>query len=297
MNSNSIIAAASQTHKSTSNQDFFETVNNKNLLFAGVIVADGLGSHARSELSSKFAVESLKRKLEDCETLMVLDFDKFFNEIKHELKEYALKSLTDEERLNNPFGTTLLCALECEDVYKIAYVGNGAIFHVSGGFNLFGSKRYIPWNVNNLLNPHTVEEGGKSAMYKFISINDEISCKPTLIQISKSEDVFGDIIIIASDGVYTNDELKIGKDDDGVVWIMGEESEILLLNKLDLYFKENRDLNEKNLQQTLDHFLTQMKEKNIMHDDTTLGVIISPKVVCFQQTLKKKRSNETSANT
>ncbi len=288
MTKKSIIAATSQTHKSTSNQDYFENVNNKKSLFTGVIVADGLGSHARSELSSKFAVESLKRELENCKIIETLNFEKLFIKIKQDLKEYALKNLSDEELLNNPFGTTLLCALDCEDEYRIAYVGNGAIFHISGGFNQFGPTRYIPWNVNNLLNPHTVEEEGKSAMYKFISIKDEISCKPTLFQISKSEDVFGDIIIIASDGVYTNDELKIGKDDNGVVWIMGEESEILLLNQLNLYFKENENFNNTNLLQTLESFLTQMKEKNLMHDDTTLGVIISPKVIKFQEGVKNR---------
>jgi hypothetical protein len=40
-----------------------------------------------------------------------------------------------------------------------------------------------------------------------------------------------------------------------------------------------------------------MKDKNIMHDDTTLGVIISPKVVRFQETLKVKIANETSKDT
>jgi len=295
-----IISCASQTHKSTSNQDFCGIVINEVANFKGVIVADGIGSHLKSELSSKFCTKLLIEKLKHVISFDNADFDAFYDSIKDELKVYSKKELTEDELKNNPFGTTLICAIELENEYFFAYVGNGSIWHISGNFNHFGENRYLPWNVNNLLTPHTVEEDGKSALYKYISICDTVACKPSIIRVSKSEDFFGDIIIITTDGVFTNDEVKIGKDDNDVIWIMGEESMSILFKKLSTLFNNAPQyINEPDVQLMLNHYLSELKEKKIMHDDTTIGVIISPKVLQYQQitvdTLIKK-TNETNTN-
>lgn len=294
-----IISCATQTHKSTCNQDFCGVVINEKAIFKGVIVADGIGSHSRSELSSKFCTEKLKEKLELIDRKEDIDFELFYSQIKNELIDYANSVLSENELRNNPFGTTLICAIELDEEYKIAYVGNGSIWQISGNFNHFGVNRYLPWNTVNLLNPHTIEVEGKSALYKFISIDDSVSSKPAVIAISKNEDSFGDIIIITSDGVYTNDEVRIGKDDNDVIWIMGEESIKLLYNKLSIFL--NRDLTnieEIDLQGIINEYLTELKERKIMHDDTTLGIIISTKVLEYQQSLMDKiKIKQDEANT
>lgn len=294
-----LIICATQTHKSTCNQDFCGVVANDKAIFRGVIVADGIGSHSRSELSSKFCAEKLKEKLELIEKKEEIDFELLFSQIKEELKLYSNSELSEHELKNNPFGTTLICAIDLDEEYKIAYVGNGSIWQISGNFNHFGANRYLPWNAINLLNPHTVEIEGKSALFKFISIDDTVSCKPTVITISKNEDSFGDIIIITSDGVYTNDEVRIGKDDNEVIWIMGEESIKLLYDKLSVFFNHDlTNIEEIDIQSTINEYLSELKERKIMHDDTTLGVIISPKVLKYQQSrLDKLKIKQDEANT
>lgn len=295
----SLITCATQTHKSTNNQDFCGIVINDTANFKGVIVADGIGSHLRSELSSKFCTELLKKKLEQLENSEEINFDTLFSHIKDELRLFSQSELTEGELKNNPFGTTLICAIELEEEYKIAYVGNGSIWQISGNFNHFGVNRYLPWNSVNLLNPHTIEVEGKSALFKFISIDDKVSCKPSVISISKNEDNYGDIIIVTSDGVYTNDEVRIGKDDNEVIWIMGEESIKLLYDKLSIFFDHDlTNIEEIDIQCTINEYLSELKERKIMHDDTTLGIIISPKVLKYQQSrLDKLKIKQNEANT
>lgn len=280
----SIITCATQTHKSTSNQDFCSLIINEAAKFKGIIVADGIGSHFRSELSSKYCTEKIKERLEQIMTIEDLNLDLLFTQTRTDLKSYAHSHLKEDELNNNPFGTTLICALEFDDEYLIAYVGNGSIWQISGNFNHFGINRYLPWNTCNLLNPHTVEEEGKSALYKYFSINDSVSCKPSVIKVSKNEDCYGDIICITTDGVFSNDDVKIGKDDNDVIWIMGEESMKLLYAQLTEFF--GQDLNkieEIDVQVMLNKYLSELKERKLMHDDTTLGIIISPKVFQYQR--------------
>lgn len=280
---NSIISCASQTHKKDKpNQDFCITFDNSNLNIKGVIVSDGIGSHAFSEISSRFCVERAKEKLESLEKLPI-DFKTLFHEIKIELIEYTSIELSDDDLNKTKLGTTLICAVELQEEYQIAYVGNGSIWQISGNFNHFGKAIALPWNSINLLNPHTFEQKGKSVLYKYISIAD-VSTIPSIIKLSKNEDAFGDIIIITSDGVYTSDEAKIGKDDNGVIWEMGEDTMIELYKTLDLFFSNNPiEVNNADLEFELNKYLTLLRERDIMDDDTTLGIIISPKTIEFQQ--------------
>lgn len=280
----SIITCVSQTNKPAANQDFCTTIVNDKAGIKGVIVADGIGSHASSELSSKFCVERLKEKIEAVENSSEINFKELFTEINAELAEYASQKLPEEILKHNPLGTTLICTLELEDRYIFSYVGNGSIWQISGNFNHFSLNRYLPWNVNNLLTPHTYEEEGKSVLYKFMSITPNISCSPTVLTINK-DDTYGDIILITTDGIYTNDEAKIGKDDNDVIWIMGEETMVLLYEKLNLFFENNlsNEELEEELQKYLEEYLSELKSNQIMHDDTTLGIIISPETVLYQQ--------------
>lgn len=285
----SIISCASQTHKKDKpNQDYCTSFTNPNLGIKGVIVADGLGSHLRSEISSKFCAEQLKEKLEAVDNLQI-NYRKLFEEVKTELEIFADTELNAEEKTSTILGTTLICAIEFEQEYQIAYVGNGSIWQISGNFNHFSSARSLPWNSINLLNPHNREEKGESKMFKYISIAD-VSTIPSEIKLSKNEDSYGDIIVIASDGVYSNDEAKIGKDSKGIIWEMGEDTMIELYKALNGLFKSNpNEIKETDLHFELEKYLTLLKERDIMDDDTTLGIIISNKVIHYQQQCWEER--------
>jgi serine/threonine protein phosphatase PrpC len=290
----SIISYATQTHKTTVNQDFACSVNNEKAEFNGIIVADGIGGHSRSELSSKFCTEKLKEKLEALNSSIEIDFNKIFFEIRSELILFAKDNLSFDELRGNPLGTTLICSLELKDEYQIAYIGNGSIWQISGNFNHFGKNRYIPWNSINLLCPHTVEEDGKSKLFKYISILDSVDPSPSIIRLSKNEKSFGDILVITTDGIFTNDEVRIGKDDNGVVWTMGDDTMLILYDTLNALLTNNpNSFNEDDLKFELEKYLTILKDKKIMHDDTTLGIIISPKVFQYQ---KSKLENSFKAD-
>jgi serine/threonine protein phosphatase PrpC len=285
----SIISCASQTHKKDKpNQDFCVCFENKRHGFSGVIVADGLGSHYKSELSSKFCAEKLKAKLELIESLPI-SFKELFAEVKKELEIFAERELSQDDISKTNLGTTLICAVEFPNEYQIAYVGNGSIWQISGNFNHFNTSRSIPWNSINLLNPHNREEDGQSKMFKYMSISD-VSTIPSEIRLSKNEDTYGDIIVVCSDGVYTADEAKMGPDSKGVLWIMAEETLIELYNALNgLFINSPNEITESDLQFELEKYLTLLKEADIMDDDTTLGVIISEKVIHYQQQCWEKR--------
>ena len=280
----SVISCASQTHKKEKpNQDYCVLFENKKIVIKGVIVADGLGSHSRSEISSKFCSERLKEKMEGIDKLPI-NYKELFFEVKTELDVYAGTELSSEEKASTSLGTTLICAVELESEYQIAYVGNGSILQVSGNFNHFSANRSLPWNSINLLNPHNREELGMSAMYKYISTADNVSTIPSVVTLSKNEDAYGDIIVIASDGVYSNDEAKMGPDNKGVVWVMGEDTMIELYKALDTLFLSNpSEIKEEDLKFVLDKYLNLLRQRDIMDDDTTLGVIVSNQTIQYQQ--------------
>lgn len=280
---NSIISCASQTHKKDKpNQDYCTSFTNSKLGIKGVIVADGLGSHLRSEISSKFCAEKLKEKLETAEKLEI-NYRDFFAEVKTELEKFAEAELNAEDKANTILGTTLICAVEFDSEYQIAYVGNGSIWQISGNFNHFSPSRSLPWNSINLLNPHNREENGESKMFKYLSTAD-VSTIPSEIKLSKNEDSYGDIIVIASDGVYSNDEAKIGKDSKGIIWEMGEDTMIELYKALNALFLNNpREITERDLHFELDKYLALLRECDFMDDDTTLGLIISNRTIQYQQ--------------
>lgn len=286
---NSIISCASQTHKKNKpNQDYCTSFTNPKLGIKGVIVADGLGSHLRSEISSKFCAERLKEKLETVDSPQI-NYKKLFAEVKTELKIFADTELNAEEKASTILGTTLICAVELDSEYQIAYVGNGSVWQISGNFNHFSASRSLPWNSINLLNPHNREENGESKMFKYISTAD-VSTIPSEIKLSKNEDAYGDIIVIATDGVYSNDEAKIGTDSKGIIWEMGEDTMIELYKALNALFMNNpSEISESDLHFELEKYLTLLRERDFMDDDTTLGMVISNRTIQYQQQCWEER--------
>ena len=285
----SIISCATLTHKRDKpNQDYCICFENKRHSFKGVIVADGLGDHYKSEMSSKFCAESLKSKLENIESLPIC-FRELFVEVKKDLKDFAEKELSQQERSKTNLGSTLICLIEFSDEFQIAYVGNGSIWQISGNFNHFNAQRPLPWNSINLLNPHNIEEDGQSKMFKYMSIAD-VNVIPSEIRLKKNEDSFGDIMVICTDGVFTSDEAKMGPDSKGVLWVMAEETMIQLYKMLDdLFLNRPNEITESDLQDELVRYLSFLKDNDIMDDDTTLGVLISEQAVLYQQGCWEKR--------
>lgn len=290
-----LIACATNSNKSSTNQDYYVSVYNEYLNLSGLIVADGIGSHFKSEIASKFCSNKLKELLEKIKSIDQLNFEELFKDVKLALIEYA-KS-TNEIDFNSldknlSLSTTLICILDFENEYLLAYVGNGSIWYVDGRFNKFGKNFYLPWNSINLLNPHSIEQEGKAALYRFISISDT-QYRPTVIRLSKNKFSPGEIIIATTDGIFSNDAVPIGKDTNDTIWIKGEETMPILYNHLSNFLNTNPNIaTNEDLKCTLNQYLSELKDRSIMHDDSTLGVIISELTIEYHQNIVDKAQSE-----
>lgn len=257
------------------NEDFIETVINDALNFKAIILGDGIGSHFKPDEGSAFCVKSLKKNLENCKNHYELNFKELFKTVYSELKGNFSNVEGNIVDKTQAYGTTLICAVELEDKYIVAYLGNGSAWHIRGNFHTFSPQRYLPWNAINLLNPHTVEENGKEALYKYIALEStENQILPSVIEISKDNDLFGDIIIISTDGLYSNDHNPIAKDREGNIWIAGERKMELLFNRLKNLINENK-FDVQTINESMDEYLKEIIESKLVDDDTTFGIIFN----------------------
>ena len=287
-----LIACATDTNKKSINQDYCLVVENKVIGISGVIIADGIGSHFKSEIAAKFCSIKLKELVEQVQTIEELNFEILYRDVKVSLMEFAKNS--DEFDFNtidknSSLGTTLICILDCGNTYFIAYSGNGSIWHIDGRFNTFGKNFYLPWNSVNLLNPHTIEQDGKAALYRYVSISDR-QYLPTILILNKNQYSPGEIILATTDGIFSNDAVPIGKDSNDTIWIKGEETMPILYSQLSDFLSRNpKDAKAEDLEFVLAQYLSELKEKTIMHDDTTIGVIISENTIEYHQSIYEKQ--------
>jgi hypothetical protein len=181
---NSIFATATVTPKSENQDSKGEATNTS---FSAILVADGLGTYQYARQSSNSVVETLSIQLKEVEDIASLDFEKLFKTAKKEVIKLAEQTKNDDDKLSeNLFGTTLIALVETEKTIKIAYIGNGAIWHIRGNFDEFPVAYPFPWNAVNLLNPHSISENGKEALERLISdYPDDNECIPSVIEIKK----------------------------------------------------------------------------------------------------------------
>ncbi|HRQ30338.1 MAG TPA: protein phosphatase 2C domain-containing protein [Saprospiraceae bacterium] len=246
-----------------------------------IAVADGVGSHKYAEVGSEFVVGKSVELLTDLvlRDPNSIDFGKLFEDIQNGLDEFIQENYSQKEELVEGacFGTTLLIGIDLPEKFIAAYIGNGSIFHISGYFANFPQSIYLPWNSVNMLNPHTVEQDGKEALYKIFTWKGiKPDYTPTVFQIMKNKDLPGEIFVVATDGVNSSDQLLPGKDDDGAIWIPSSKTTEYLYHYLK-NFLLNKEIehNQLMLEKSINEYLAELKDKKIMYDDTTLGVIIT----------------------
>jgi len=274
------------------NQDSFETAINKNLNIKAIIIADGLGSFQYSGLASKVVVKSVKSQIENLKLKEKIDLKNIFKNSKLDLISFTekykkRKKITFDQE--NSFATSLIVLIENEEYVNIGYVGNGAIWHIRGNFNHFNKSKYLPWNSMNYLNPHSIQnEFGKEALYKLISISNNFEESiPTIITINKDNIFFGDIFMICTDGIYSFDQVPIGKMKDNSIWIHGEKTMSLFYNQLNTFFTENSDKTDKKLKIIIKTYLQNLIKNKLIDDDSTIGLTISNKALQYQKKFKE----------
>lgn len=277
-----------------------------------IAIADGVGSSYKAEEASRKvtakAVELVKKAIEsNCSVnfdsifdKIQIDFDSVFDEVQSDLDAQLENEYPHELAALKPvsFATTLIVGVDLPDRFVAAYVGNGSIWHLSGLFNTFPSMVSLPWNAINLLTPDTIMSGGKEALYKiFFYKGEKKHHKPTVLQISKLDSNPGDLFIITTDGVYSSDHALAAKDEEGNIWIPSTDQFGILHDYLKAYVEGGDDINDETLKQTLERYLSHIKEAKIngnpiMDDDTTLGVFISAEA--RKHFMDKRKENETN---
>ena len=289
---NSYLTTKTISHK-TINEDFIETFSNLNLKCKGFIVGDGIGSNYLPDEGSKFCVTKLKELLENCKSIKDFDFDLLYTSVYTGLKENFETEEVDAkvEDKKQAFGTTLICVIEFEDKFIMAYLGNGSIWHLRGNFTNFSEQRYLPWNAINILNPHTIEVGGKEVLYKFFALEcTELQIKPSVIEIKKDNDIYGDLIIASTDGLYSTDHIPIAKDREGNIWISGEKKMEMLFSSL-TNFTQIENFQFVDLEKNINTFLEEINSNKLIDDDTTFGLIISNQALKYQRLINENNSD------
>lgn len=285
---NVLIAAATLSNK-PKNQDSFALIENDLLNLKGIVIADGIGSLEKSNLASEFVAKYVCQYINSIKFLQDINFEIIFIEAKNNFLKYISEN-DDFFSGNKDCGTTLIVVLtyfENEHYrIKIGYLGNGAIWHIRGNFNQFNESQILPWSSINYLNPHTLQQEGDNPLYKSItSSSDYKEIIPTTLDINNDEN-FGDIIMLCTDGIYSYDQVEIGRDKKGNIWINGEKSMDLFYSHIKLLFSEFKEFSTDQLEETLKKYLADLNESGSLEDDATIGIIILPKVFEYQQKIK-----------
>jgi serine/threonine protein phosphatase PrpC len=289
----SLVAGATLSPKNE-NQDTFACARNRGADLVGVALADGLGSHHGAEIASFVAANTVAKRLElygpEDEIDMVALFAQAHCQILDQAHEH-MPTEPDGPDSKDAFGTTLLCAVETRDRIVLAYVGNGAIFHLRANFNTFPSHQLLPWTALNYLNPHSIPQNGKPAISRLLSRRAlPQQTIPTVLTLSKDQ-FCGDIILCCSDGIYSYDQTAIGYDDNHEIWVHANPAVPLLFDSLKEFF--DSEATGEHLTANLKTYLNNLKAKGLVEDDCTVGALITSRASVYQRDLRPLRVEGT----
>ncbi len=282
------LTAVMSISKKNVNEDACAVIANHHNGTKGIVVADGVGSFYGSDLASLIVTTAIKTYLEGNMNPWDADLKQAFSiagRVLFDQTRKGAKLLPAGVDLTRAYGTTALCAVDAEDYFKVAYVGNGSIHHLRGNFDQICQGRLLPSNAVNLLNPHCHWEDGRSVLGRIMSpTTGDAESTPTVLQLSKDE-LLGDILVLATDGIYTYDDVQIGKDPRGEIFIEAKRSMVWLYEALADFLAG--ELREDNLQRHLEDYLHKLDANHLVEDDCTVAVLISGQALRYRQSLRK----------
>jgi serine/threonine protein phosphatase PrpC len=286
----SVLAVATITNKKT-NQDACAAVLNQRAGIAALIVADGVGSHYGAEIASAAAVEALREELDRISDPSSIDLRNLFSKAAEALGR-KVSAITEQLppglNENNAFGTTLICAVETEDSIRVGYVGNGGILRIRGDFTEFPDSCILPWCVVNYLSPHSISLQGKNALDRIVSAYAmPVALQTDQLDFTKDER-YGDAVVLCTDGIYSPDQVPVGLDENGSVWMSVEPALLLLLDYLKKFFAAGRH-DSARLQESLDQYLADLQRRGLVEDDCTVAVLITDQALNFQHSRQSKK--------
>lgn len=281
------------------NQDACAVINSQGRTARGVVICDGIGSHAGAEFAAKFAASSIAEQIEwiPLEMLAALDAQAMQGIYYHTCKEMGEKSESDPavRAALTPGaspGCTALCAVELPRSILLAYCGNGAILHLRANFNDFPECALLPWSAIDMVNPHSHPVNGKNLLYKFLSAKaSTMEAEPTVLMLSKDEKATGDIVAVVSDGIRSYDQAKTAISDDKEVWVHADGTLPMLYSSLNEFFRAD-EITQAALERVLVSYLAAVMNKGLMSDDCSIGVLITGKAIEYQRKRKVNHAQE-----
>lgn len=276
----SIMAFATITNK-PENQDSAGLYPGSN--FNAAFIADGMGNALEPKCASNAVIQSFAKSFEALDKAGTpANFAELFEAAKRDIM------LLPNHQVDNAYATTAMVVVETGSQLSVAYAGNGGAWHIRGNVNDFPGPYILPWNIANYLNPHTVPERGKEALYRLIS-NTESDTEyiPSVITFEKDR-VYGDIVMLCTDGIYSADQLRTGRNDTGT-WVRQEENMLLFSNRLKRYLSQQSVYTARNLQEMLDAYLIEAKPS--LDDDATIAVLITQEAIQYHQSVKQRQAD------
>ncbi len=285
----SVSGVASITSKldERNNEDMADVLQGVEPSCHAIALADGLGSYVYPREAAKFVIAQAKSLSKACRLDSTENLTDLFIQIRHDLREYVRNLPTPPPSEAFFYGTTLLIAVETPTHLIVAYTGNGGIWHLPGNFDESTGPDGIPWSSVNYLRPHSTFDNGKEKLYNLIDFSDAFDgLPPTVITVNKDR-LHGDILVLCTDGIYSADQTIHGTDVEGDLWMKASPSMMALYKCLRSYFSEPQE--EAQLQELLRCYLGDLKDRNLLDDDATVGVIITGAARAHHE-VKRKRS-------
>jgi hypothetical protein len=248
--------------------------------FNKVVLCDGIGEFNDSAKAAEITVENI-----------------LLAEKKNEIIGMINKSAVDISANGIIGGTTLIAAIieSNEDIrlLRLAYVGNGSVFHLHGNYfelpSSYGEANK-PYRFSNIVIPHIDKDGVLLRHISHHSNSEELV--PSFIEMSLTG-INGDIVLLFSDGISTLEEDIIVIDDQQRIWRNQSESVSIILNDLHEWLEKNcNEMPQVKIDDFLDVQLSKLKTLNKLEDDASIGLVITDKVLEYYQ----QRYNATKNN-
>jgi len=265
----SIWALSTFSKKGKGNEDFCATCHRND--YSAMILADGIGQSIypkeSSELVVKFLLDNLPPNYSD------VKFDLLFMQANQVLVERSKREDDQEDEDGELYGTTLITVLETQTTFVLAYVGNGAFWHLRGNFDEKPPGRNIPLNALNLLNPHSISNRGREVLTRFLSDSETtVECSPTILTITKDQS-YGDLILVCTDGIDSWDQIKIGRNSKGD-WVQFNPMVNELIQMMVNYLNGLVDnCSSDSIQNDILSYLEENSHR--LEDDATIGVVLT----------------------
>ena len=231
----------------------------------GVVVADGVGSWARSGLAAAAATDAAAAALREHGPERL---DVAFAAAWPAVQELDLDTDAPEDQAGT---TLLLAALDHEGLLHVGYVGNGAIFTVAPIPGAEESLYRLLWN--NLLLPHSGFEHGREVLTRSYNTVVDAEPVPSLLQVDLRRDA---VVVITSDGIWSDEQSPLARTGDGRVWA---ERPPILTTTLDVAAElatgSVRDEGKGAVEAHLARHLDGLAEQRLLGDDATVGLILT----------------------